>query len=310
MGICTKLIKRELRVKYKMKNFDFFKLWIGLPERESKNGLFRIFACSTAIYLLSIYVKKITKINQCKSHLTLTDAVQIISTLECNNGNLIKSFQLQRNLARKAEKRIEKLQEQIAKADRAADQTSISLLENEQEMADKDQRISQLRENVAEASAALKQQQQQAVAATRSKAIDVEKYKKIQAKCDKLIAESEQRSKKLKVALINRKELISGEKILKKQNEKMKLDIEEKTQIIAHMESKIVKLEANSLSRSSIKDLEPECNICCEPYGEDRKLLALDPCGHTICNQCQRQLSNHQCHQCRARYVKTIPIYM
>ena len=128
-----------------MKNFDFFKLWIGLPERESKNGLFRIFACSTAIYLLSIYVKKITKINQCKSHLTLTDAEQIISTLECNNGNLIKSFQLQRNLATKAEKRIEKLQEQIAKADRAADQTLISLLENEQEMAEKDQRISQLR---------------------------------------------------------------------------------------------------------------------------------------------------------------------
>ena len=148
-----------------MRNFEF---WIGPSERESKNGLLKIFACSTAISLLSLYVKKVTKINQCESNLSLTDAEQklIISSLECNNENLIvdndnlrniiheaeteivtlkEEIQMQRNAATKAEKRKEKLEKQIVEAYCEVVQTSVSLSENAQVIAEKDKIISQLR---------------------------------------------------------------------------------------------------------------------------------------------------------------------
>ena len=137
-----------------------------------------------------------------------------IDDLENECSILKEAIQLQKNDATRADKKIAKLQGQIAELRSSG---------TEEDHAD---RVIELKEKLARMEEQLKEYQEKpATTSIESSSADKEAY-------EKLKKDSDQRAKKLKAALISRKELLAGEKILKGQIEEMRKDVEEKRKLL------------------------------------------------------------------------------
>ena len=59
---------------------------------------------------------------------------------------------------------------------------------------------------------------------------------------------------------------------------------------------------------ATVNENKKECTICYETCGDDRKMVAFDPCGHTSCKPCSERLND--CHVCRQVISRKITLHM
>ncbi|KAG4094450.1 hypothetical protein H8356DRAFT_1427894 [Neocallimastix lanati (nom. inval.)] len=60
----------------------------------------------------------------------------------------------------------------------------------------------------------------------------------------------------------------------------------------------------DNLKQSSLKN-DSSCSICME----EKKNIALIPCGHCFCSSCIKQLGKKNCPICRRLFIDTLHIY-
>lgn len=66
--------------------------------------------------------------------------------------------------------------------------------------------------------------------------------------------------------------------------------------------------KANDNTKVEPVEARKECSICYEEVGEDLKMVAFNPCGHTSCEKCAPKIN--ECHVCRQKVISKIRVHL